>query len=243
MLRDETLLDRIIVLTDAQKNDLAKVIPDAKRLRVIPHHLTPSLPVVNLQKTAGKRVLYMARYAPEKQHQLLFRVFAQVVEKMPDAELHTYGSGAIKKELEQWVIANHLDKHIYLHDRIDELESLHRQSSCAVLCSSHEGFSLFGLESLAHGTPLVSFDIQYGPRDLLENSGAGILVKPNDETALAEALIAVLHNPRQRAQMQENALRHATRYSEQQVAALWQDWWQEMQALATHDNKGAENRA
>ncbi|HEM8563220.1 TPA: glycosyltransferase [Citrobacter farmeri] len=243
VLRDATLLDRIIVLTDAQKHDLAKVISNAKRLCVIPHHLTPALPVVNPQKNAGKRVLFMARYAPEKQHQLLFSVFAQVVKTMPDAELHTYGSGGLKKELEQWVIANHLDKHIYLHDRTDELELLHRQSSCAVLCSSHEGFSLFGLESLAHGTPLVSVDIQYGPRDLLENSGAGILVKPNDETALAEALIEVLQNPQQRAQMQENALRHATRYSEQQVATLWQTWWQEMQALASRDNKGVENRA
>lgn len=243
VLRDETLLDRIIVLTDAQKNDLEQVIPGAQRLRVIPHHLSTSLTIQHPQKTAGTRVLYMARYAPEKQHQLLFRVFAQVVKKMPDAELHTYGSGGLKKELEQWVIANHLDKHIYLHDRTDELELLHRHSSCAVLCSSHEGFSLFGLESLAHGTPLVSFDIQYGPRDLLENSGAGILVKPNDENALAEALIAVLQNPQQRARMQKNALRHAARYSEQQVATLWQTWWQEMQALASRENKGVENRA
>lgn len=243
LLQDETLLDGIIILTDAQKHDLAQIIPGAQRLRVIPHHLSPALPLKTPAKTAGKRVLYMARYAPEKQHLLLFRAFARVVEKIPEAELHTWGTGGLKAELEQWVIDNRLDKSISVQGYCGDLAQLHRHASCAVLCSSHEGFSLFGLESLAHGTPLVSFDIPYGPRNLLEDSGAGVLVKPNDEQALADALIALLQDPVKLAGMQDKALQRAARYSEQQIASQWKAWWQEMQDLAARQHGGGTKYA
>lgn len=235
LLQDHTIADRILVLTQEQQNDLSQSIAGAHRMRAIPHHLPPSLPLKNGEKAAGNRVLCMARYAPEKQHQLLFRAFAHVVTQVPDAELHTWGVGPLKASLAQWVKAHHLDRHIFLHGFSDDIESIHRQSGCAVLCSSHEGFSLFGLESLAHGTPLISFDIQYGPRDLLAHSAAGQLVKPGDEQALAKALIDLLQNPDERERLQKNALRHAARYSEQQLASLWRTWWQEMHVLTTDE--------
>ena len=131
----------------------------------------------------------------------------------------------------QWVKRNGLTRHIFLHGFSADLAEIHRRSSCSVLCSNHEGFSLFALESLAYGTPQVSFDIKYGPRDLLQDSGAGILVNPDDEQALADALIALLTDPQKLSEMQENAHRHAAHFSEQQVARRWQAWWHEIQSL------------
>ena len=46
-------------------------------------------------------------------------------------------------------------------------------------------------EALAHGTPVVAYDIRYGPRDMLA-TGGGILVPDGDEDALAAALTRVL---------------------------------------------------
>lgn len=240
--QDDTLLDRILVLTQQQHNDLAQEITGANRLRTIPHHLASPVVQQKQAKTASNQVLYMARYSPEKQHQLLFQAFARVVEHIPDAQLHTWGTGALKETLAQWVKARGLDNTIYLHGYSDDLPGIHRQSNCSVLCSEHEGFSLFGLESLAYGTPLVSFDIKYGPRDLLGESGAGLLIPPDDEQALADALISLLRDPEKLAHMQDNAHRRAAHFSEKNIAILWQNWWQEMQAL-TAKNMGITERA
>lgn len=228
---DEKRLDRILVLTHQQHDELAQEITGAHRLRTIPHHLDNALTEGTREKTASQRVLFMARYSPEKQHQLLFSAFARVVKQLPEAELHTWGNGALKETLADWVKQNGLDHNIYLHGFSADLEAIHRQSNCAVLCSNHEGFSLFALESLAYGTPQVSFDIKYGPRDLLQDSGAGVLVKANDEQALANALIDLLSDPVKLKAMQENAHRHAGRYSATAIARLWQTWWQEIQLL------------
>ncbi|MBA7802776.1 glycosyltransferase [Citrobacter freundii] len=228
---DETRLDRILVLTQQQHADLAEDITGAHRLRTIPHHLDGALTSKQWEKSASQQVLFMARYSAEKQHQLLFRAFALVVEKVPTATLHTWGNGPLKEPLSRWVKQHGLERHIHLHGFSADLAEIHRRSSCSVLCSNHEGFSLFALESLAYGTPQVSFDIKYGPRDLLQDSGAGILVKPDDEQALADALVTLLRDPQKLQAMQKNAQRHAAHFSEKQVARLWQTWWQEIQSL------------
>ncbi len=45
---------------------------------------------------------------------------------------------------------------------------------------------------MVYGTPLISFAIKYGPRDILQDRQAGILVPYGDEEALAAALVQVI---------------------------------------------------
>lgn len=239
LLEDDTLLDRLLVLTDQQHDELAQIVSHPQRLRTIPHHLDNLSVAKRPDKTASRRVLFMARYSPEKRHQLLFSAFARVVEKLPTAELHTWGTGPLKETLLQWVKQQDLADNIFIQGFSTDLAEIHRHAACSVLCSDHEGFSLFALESLGYGTPLVSFDIKYGPRDLLKNSQAGLLVKNNDEQALADALISLLTDADKLREMQENAYRHASGYSEKSIALRWQKWWQEVQLL--HENSLVKN--
>src|SRR5690606_17488320 len=46
-------------------------------------------------------------------------------------------------------------------------------------------------EALSHGCPVISYDVRYGPSDLLAGGG-GVLVPDGDVDALAEALRRVL---------------------------------------------------
>ncbi len=46
-----------------------------------------------------------------------------------------------------------------------------------------EGFSLALLESLAHGVPVISYDIKYGPNELITPDFNGYLITKNDEDA------------------------------------------------------------
>ena len=168
----------------------------------------------------------MARYAPEKQHALLIRTFERVVRELPDARLVCYGTGPLRNALRQQVREAGLEAAIALNDFSADIAVAQQQSRCAVLCSREEGFSLFGLESLCYGTPLVSFDIKYGPRELLAGSEAGILVAQNDERALAEALIAVLSDDVTLQKMSEAARTRAARYAPESIAERWRGWWQ-----------------
>jgi hypothetical protein len=94
---------------------------------------------------------------------------------------------------------------------------------------------------MAYGTPLISFAIKYGPRDILQDREAGILVPCGDEEALAAALIAVISDKSLQQSMQQAALRNAQRYYGSAIAGRWAAWRQ--QASVSWMPGGARKRA
>jgi poly(glycerol-phosphate) alpha-glucosyltransferase len=52
--------------------------------------------------------------------------------------------------------------------------------------SQSEGFCLSVIESLANGCPVVSYDINFGPRDMIKHGFNGYLAKDGNIQSLAE---------------------------------------------------------
>ena len=61
-----------------------------------------------------------------------------------------------------------------------------------------EGLGFVVIEALAMGTPVVSTDCPSGPREILRNGYYGPLVPVGDHQAMAQALVRVLEQPRDR---------------------------------------------
>lgn len=79
--------------------------------------------------------------------------------------------------------------------------SLYQMATLTVFPSLNEGFGLPVVESLAHGTPVVTSG--YGSmRDLGEGRGA-LLVDPRDSGAIARAVLDILEHPDRRARLAE----------------------------------------
>lgn len=225
LLTPQAPVDELLMLTQAQRDELADDGVARQRLRVMPH-AAPDIPQHLAPDAASRRVLYMARYSAEKRHDLLIRAFQRVVQAVPDAELHAWGTGPLRQGLVRQVAQLGLEKSVKIHGFTRDVAEVHRQSCCAVLCSDQEGMPQFGLEALSYGTPLVTMDIKYGPRDLLSGFDCGRLVANGDEQALAEALIELLTHPERLAQMRHQARLSAARYHPDIVADRWREWWQ-----------------
>ncbi len=71
-----------------------------------------------------------------------------------------------------------------------------------------EPFGLVGLEAAAHGIPAVAFDLG-GVREWLRDGETGLVVPPENENALTDAVSALLADPLRRKKMGERGRRMA----------------------------------
>jgi len=77
------------------------------------------------------------------------------------------------------------------------------------------------LESLANGCPVVSYDIKYGPSDVVRDGVNGFLVPPRARRAMAARVVELLTDTELRRRMSAAAREIGTEFSEQAFVARW----------------------
>jgi glycosyltransferase involved in cell wall biosynthesis len=86
----------------------------------------------------------------------------------------------------------------------DDLPDGLNASDCVVLASVHEQFGQVLVEGMACGLPCLAVDA-HGPATIIEAGETGWLVPPDDEDALAEAIVEVVNEPSERERRGEAA--------------------------------------
>jgi glycosyltransferase involved in cell wall biosynthesis len=110
----------------------------------------------------------------------------------------------------------------------EDLPALYRAARAFVYPSLFEGFGLPPLEAMASGTPVVTSDVSSLP----EITGdAALLIDPNDERALANALIEIMNNDRLRAELREKGIAQAKKFTWRDAAEKTLMLYQEAYAI------------
>lgn len=134
----------------------------------------------------------VARLVPVKNLDFLLAGLALAAEEIPDLHHLIVGSGPLYDELSLRVRSLGLDRQVHFlgHQDRASVYSLLAQSDFFVLTSKYENFSNAVLEAMGHGLPVIGTAVGY-LKDLIADSGAGILVPLGDEVALKKAIVRV----------------------------------------------------
>lgn len=154
----------------------------------------------------GRYVLCVAAHNERKGVDVLIRSFAKVRNEHPELKLVLLGDGPARPRLEAltWEMGLR-DSVVFLgiRPRTDVIGLL-RHCEVFVLPSRSESFGIAVLEAMACGRAVVACAVG-GIPDIITDCANGLLVPPNEPSALANALLRVLGDRALRASMGENA--------------------------------------
>ncbi|WP_295779808.1 glycosyltransferase [uncultured Microbacterium sp.] len=196
--------DAVLWPTAHQRDDVRARFGQAANDVVAPHAVEAPDAVAPASAREPGLVVAVGRLAPGKRLDRAIRAFARVRAEEPSARLELWGAGAQREALEDLVRELDLAGAVALRGLTSDPGAVLDRAAVYLTTSAFEGQGLALAEALAHGTPVVAWDIRYGPRDMLA-SGGGILVPDGDDDALVAALRDVLADEALRERLAEEA--------------------------------------
>ena len=215
-------LDRFVVLTEKDKEAWVEL----NNVCVIPNPL--SFTSTRHSDLSEKRIIAVGRYCHEKGYDLLLKAWVIVQNRTTDWRLEIFGEGD-RTQYEEMVDTLNLDRHrCILNGRSSKIQDEFLNSSLSVCSSKFEGFGLVITEAMACGLPVVSFDCPWGPRAIISDGEDGMLVENGNVDKLAEALVLMIQNPKQRKAMADKAIENVQRFSIDQIAGQWKSLFESL---------------
>lgn len=129
----------------------------------------------------------VANIRPEKNHKLLIGAFSRLVSKGGNWRLVVAGADYMEGEIQRLSESHGMGAHVRFLGVRNDVPDLLKLFDVFCLPSRYEGLPLTLLEAMASGVPIVGTNVM-GINEVIEDGVNGVLVPPDDEGALADAL-------------------------------------------------------
>ncbi len=141
-----------------------------------------------------RRFITVANLRPEKAHERLLAAAKRVLSERRDMEFQIVGDGRRRAELQRLASALGVSGQVQFLGHREDVSDLLGEADVFILPSRSEAFPNAVIEAMAAGLPVVACAVG-GLLELVEEGRTGRLVPPDDETALAAALLDLASAP------------------------------------------------
>ncbi len=207
--------DRIIAFSDAANRKFVCEGAASEKIVTIHHGIDADSfrgeAAGNIRNELGisekkKIVTVIGRISYWKGQEYLIKGIPKIIEQFPDSIFlfigdTLFGERAVKQKLEELIRYEGLKDYCIMTGWRKDIPDILKETDILVHTSSKpEPFGLVLLEGMAMGKPIVATDAG-GVPEIIVNGATGILVKPADSSAIAEAVIYLLSNTEEAKKM------------------------------------------
>ena len=189
---------------------------------VMPNALTHYPSVVANLPDEKKRVISVGRLDYQKGQDLLLMAWQEVERHHPDWSLYIYGDGKEMSNLLSSISTHNLHR-VSIHSATTNIYAEYMKSDFLVCSSRWESFGLVLIEAMACGIPVVSFNCNNGPRNIITVGVDGLLVKNGDVEDLSFKICQMIEQKESRIRMGTEARKNVARFREEKIIPHYLD--------------------
>ncbi len=212
-----------IVTVSKGLNDIIKKEFHFDKSVVIPNSITEKREVINCNDTqiSYKYCIAVGRLVALKQFDQLIKVYSE--SHLPQKHVHLIilGEGEEKERLQRLIFERKMTEFIHLLGFKTDVFCYIENAEFLVLTSKYEGFSMVILEALDLSTPVISFDCEVGPRELIKHEHNGLLIENQNFESFKEALNRMVQDDKLKEFCATNAKASVNDFTAKNIQKKW----------------------
>ncbi|GAB4315574.1 MAG: glycosyltransferase family 4 protein [Methanobacteriaceae archaeon] len=168
-----------------------------------------------------KIILFFGYLSPYKSPDILLRAFQHVLKREENVILLFAGTGDMEKNLKTLAMELGMNNNVIFVGFVEKNKRALYYKSADIFClpstKSTECYPLAILEAVASKTPVIASDIG-GISEIIKKDFTGMLIQPNNQKDLVNAILNLLKDSELRDKLSKNAYDHVKKYSWKNIA-------------------------
>lgn len=178
---------------------------------------------VDFKRPRKKHIIMVGRIDYLKGQDRLLHIWSHLAFNYPDWKLIIVGDGDNVNVLMGMIEKMNLQDRVEIIKKSNNIPALLINASIFAFTSRVESFGMVVLESFSCGLPVIAYDCENGPRDLVRDGYNGFLIKDDNVEDFCIKLQYLMNSEDVRKKMGENALSSSRAFSIDNVMNKWDD--------------------
>ena len=164
-------------------------------------------------------ILNVGSLTKQKDHTILIKVFARLLNKFEYLRLIIVGDGVERQKLLSLLKDLGIESYVKLTGFKDNPYAYMSRADIFVLSSLYEGFPNVLIEAMICGCPVVSTDCRSGPNEIIKNRHNGVLLPVGDLDSMESAIREILEDKLFRQKLIKNAREGVKQYQVSKITS------------------------
>ena len=211
--------NHIVTLTEQDRQNYSEKLGVSDKVTCIYNPIqSPEIYPYNI---TSKQILSVGRLTYQKGFDLLCEVAKEVLHKHPDWTWVIVGEGEDRELIERKIKDYQLENRLILVGNQKEVGPYYQNSSLYVMTSRYEGLPMTLLEAKSYQLPIVSFDCQTGPRDIIQDGINGYLIEGYNINLMIKKISKLMQNKELRYNFSLNSQKDKHKFEINTIVDEW----------------------